>query len=223
MDLTNWFDVEIIAEKREQIATTIKTLISREGELPPLPPISFKSDPEVECVVLETNIDNNNEEAFNNNNDFNVQDNNKVNDVSVEIVNDGALQGPTQPTEYPPGLIIEPIDIKLALQIMTEKMCGNRSETNAQHNQNENLAPASEEPNPLEHSDVDLFAVGEPHEMEVDDDEPASNNRCESTMDVDMVPTCNSELKAPENDAQDVIERMKPEAVITAVIDLDSE
>lgn len=208
MDLTDWFDIEIIADKREQIATTIKTLILREGELPPLPPISFKSDPEVECIITETNIDNNNEEAFNNNNDFNVLDNNKVNDVSVEPVNNEEPQEPPQSTEHRSGLSIEPIDIALALRVLHEK----HFETSA--------APVIEKSVPFENS--------ESNEMEVDNVEaqvePASNERCESPMEIGQMSTINSELKAPENDdAKDVIENMKPNDFITAVIDLDSE
>lgn len=45
IDLTSWFDTEIIDKKREEIANLVKRiLISEKGILPELPPIRFPSD-----------------------------------------------------------------------------------------------------------------------------------------------------------------------------------
>lgn len=106
MNLSNWFDPNIISEKREAIAEIIKKKMLEEAnrqELPLLPDISFRKDIDdleifgvMECLNgnfhekndnfqenegnfdgnNENGNDNNNQEEFNNNNDFNAIDNN---------------------------------------------------------------------------------------------------------------------------------------------------
>lgn len=118
MNLSNWFDPNIISEKREAIAEVIKKKIREESngqDLPMLPDISFYKDSDdleilgpVDCVNgnfdennenFEENNgngnDNNNQEEFNNNNDFNAIDNNihpMVQEISSEDLFDRSIQ-----------------------------------------------------------------------------------------------------------------------------------
>lgn len=100
MDLSTWFNPEIIYGKREIIANVIKEKMIAGAEpgreLPMLPDISFYADSD-DVQIIENDIvedqngnngngnfddqngngnENNNQEEFNNNNDFNAVDNN---------------------------------------------------------------------------------------------------------------------------------------------------
>ncbi|CRK89951.1 CLUMA_CG003679, isoform B [Clunio marinus] len=85
LQLDNWFDSDIILDKREQIATVIKSLMVTlhpgQDILSELPPLKFHADTmDIETINLEEDknlVSNNNEETFNNNNDFNVIDKHK--------------------------------------------------------------------------------------------------------------------------------------------------